>query len=186
MLVFIRGDPKDKTSVCARGTVFSPRPSVFSSRFPQARFSAVLFFLVQIMPWNRKTCWMEDAWCRLDSSIAPQYGSERELASPETHAPHMESREDDKQFSPHSLLQEISTHNPCKGFFTTGQAFKGIFCMDQTGFACACAAAEFAILPVLELAAFPPCSACWRLRSGEPASPSWPQCFLTNSAGSHT
>ena len=24
-----------------------------------------------------------------------------------------------------------------KGFFTTGQAFKGIFCMDQTGFACA-------------------------------------------------
>ena len=73
-----------------------------------------------------------------------------------------------------------------KGFFTTGQAFKGIFCMDQTGFACAGLRQNSRSSRFLSSLLFPPCSACWRPRSGEPASPGWPQCFLMNSVGSQT
>ena len=87
VLVLPLGDSKDKTWVCARRTVFCLPPSVLSSRFSQARCSAVLCLLVPIMPWKRKRCWTADALCPLDSSVTPQYDSELDLGSPEALIP---------------------------------------------------------------------------------------------------
>ena len=87
VLVLPLGDSKDKTWVCARRTVFCLPPSVLSSRFSQARCSAVLCLLVPLMPWKRKRCWSADALCPLDSSVTPQYDSELDLGSPEALIP---------------------------------------------------------------------------------------------------
>ena len=118
----------------ARWMVFRPPPSVPSSRFPQTRHSTVLCLLVPNMPRKRKRCWTADAWWRLDSSFAPQFGSEQDLGSPEALIPRdEESSEDDRPFLPRSLLQEIIFAHRS---FTTGQAFKGICWAEQIGFVC--------------------------------------------------
>ena len=64
--VLTHGDSHDKTSVPARWTVFGLIPSVLSSRFPQARYSAVLCRLVPSMPWKRKR---RDGRCMVSSGL---------------------------------------------------------------------------------------------------------------------
>ena len=66
---------------------------------------------------KEKRCWTADAWCRLDSSFKPQFGSEQDLESPEAFIPRdEESSEDDRPFPPRFLLQEIIfVHSPYEG-----------------------------------------------------------------------
>ena len=115
---------KGQSKCCARGGRSSAHLPQSSSRFPQTRYSALLCLLVPNMPWKRKRCW---------TAREQDLGSREALISRDE-----ESSEDDRPFLPRILIQEtIFAHSTYEGSFTTGQAFKVIFCADQTGFACA-------------------------------------------------
>ena len=62
-------------------------PLLLGSRLPQARYATVVCIWVPIMPWKRMRCWLADAFCRLDPSLALQYDSELDLGSPEALIP---------------------------------------------------------------------------------------------------
>ena len=160
---------RKKTSVRARWSVLWLSPSVLSSRFPQARYSAVVCLWVQIMPWKRKKCWTADALCRLDPSLTPQHDSELDLGSPKALIPRdEEASEEDRPFLPRFLLQEIIfAHIPYERVFHNRPSLQGNFlCRSDWLRLRGIAETECMILPVQELAAFPRCGVCEQLRAG--------------------
>ena len=190
LLVSTRGDSKDNTSVRARCTVFRLPPSVTSSRYPQTRYSAVLCLLVPNMPWKRKMTWTADAWCRLDSRFAQQFGSERALGSPEALISRDdESSEDDRPFLPRFLPQEIIfAHRPIRRGLSQLAMPAGESSMQIRLASLARVGRENArssrygnSLPILG-------AVCANIfTAGEPprrVGPCQPQCFSPNSAGS--
>ena len=93
-----------------------------------------------------------------------------DLGSPEALiARDEESGEEDRPFLPRFLLQEINfAHSPYEGVFHNRPSLLvNLLCRSDWLRLRGVAETECAILPVRELAAFPRCSACEHLRSGE-------------------
>ena len=164
------GDSEDKTSVRAWWLVLWLSPSVFSSRFPQARYSSVVCLWVSIMPWKRKKCWTAETLCRLDASFSLQYDSELDLGSPEAPVPRdEESTKENRPFLPRFLLQEIIfAHSPYERVFPNRPSLQGNFlCKSDWLRLRGIAETDCMILPVRELAAYHQCSVCEQLNAGE-------------------
>ena len=98
-----------------------------SSRLPQARNPNAVNWRTVVMPWKRKRSWTVDAFCRLDSSLTPQYGSAPGLGSPETLIPRdEESSEEGRPFLSRFLLQAIVfAHSPHGGLFPNRPSLQG-------------------------------------------------------------
>ena len=160
----------------ARWSVLWLSPSVLSSRFPQARYSAVACLWVPSMPWKRKKCCTADALCRLDPSLTTQHDSEQDLGSPETLIPRdEESSEEDRPFLRRFLLQEIIfAHSPCEGVFHNRPSLQGNrLCRSEWLRLRGISETECMILPIRKLAALPRCSGCEQLKAGERPSARW-------------
>ena len=133
------GDSEDKTSVRARWMVFCQPPSVLSSRFPQARYSAVLCLSVPNMPWKKKE--VLDGRCIVSLGLkfrtaARKRTGYRTFGGTDFPRRGIQRRTNrsNRDFSHGDYLRAQPVR---RRSFTTSQAFKGIFCADQTGSACA-------------------------------------------------
>ena len=118
----------------ARWMVFRPPPSVPSSRFlkPDTRLCCVSWCpTCQGKGRGAGRQMHGGAW----TQVSPRSTAANRISDlPRQLIPRdEESSEDDRPFLPRSLLQEIIFAHRS---FTTGQAFKGIFCAEQAGFVC--------------------------------------------------
>ena len=89
------------------------------------------------MPWKRKRCWTADAFCRLDSSLTPQYDSEQDLGSRSDPLGRGIQRGRQNRSFRDSCRRSLSLRTAhTEGSFPTGPACRGIFCADHIGCAC--------------------------------------------------
>ena len=140
-----------------------------SSRLPQARNPNAVNQRTTVMPWKRKRSWTVDAFCRLGSSLTPQYDSELGLGPPEALIPRdEESSEENRPFLPRFLLQAIVfAHSPYGGLFPNRPSLQGnLLCRSDWLRLRGISETECVILPIRDLVAFPHCSVCEARSSG--------------------